>query len=126
MIENIKFDDKGLVPVVVQQYDSKEVLMLAYMNKEAIIQTIATKKACYFSRSRNKLWQKGEESGQVQDVVSLFVDCDGDTILLAVKQTGVACHTGHRSCFYRKLEGGELIEITKPIVSEKELYNKSK
>ncbi|MBI5681642.1 MAG: bifunctional phosphoribosyl-AMP cyclohydrolase/phosphoribosyl-ATP diphosphatase HisIE [Deltaproteobacteria bacterium] len=102
---NIKFDEKGLVPAVVQEYTSSRVLMLAYMNKEALEKTISTGIAHYFSRSRNKLWMKGETSGNTQSVKAVYYDCDEDTILLSVHQTGVACHTGEMSCFYRRLDG---------------------
>lgn len=98
----------GLIPVVIQDEESKEVLMLAYMNEESLKKTIETKKATYFSRSRNELWVKGETSGHYQYVSDIRVDCDEDTILLLVKQVGAACHTGHYSCFYRNIEGEEL------------------
>lgn len=104
----IKFDDKGLVPAVVQDINTKEVLMLAYMNKESIERTVETGRTCFFSRSRNELWEKGKTSGNVQDVVSLSYDCDGDTLLVKVRQTGVACHTGAYTCFNDKLyDSGE-------------------
>ncbi|MFL8709987.1 bifunctional phosphoribosyl-AMP cyclohydrolase/phosphoribosyl-ATP diphosphatase HisIE [Clostridioides difficile] len=102
-IKGVKFDDKGLVPVVAQDVVSKDVLMLAYMNEEAIKKTLKDKVACYFSRSRQELWIKGETSGNTQKVVKMSYDCDVDTILLLVEQTGVACHTGNYSCFYRDL-----------------------
>ena len=92
----------GLVPVIVQEYQSKEVLMLAYMNEESFKKTLQTKQATYYSRSRKALWVKGETSGHYQYVKAMYIDCDADTILLQVDQVGVACHTGHRSCFYRK------------------------
>lgn len=101
----LKFDDKGLIPVIAQDADTKEVLMLAYANEEAIRRTLETGKAHYYSRSRKKLWMKGEESGNVQEVVEIRVDCDGDTLLYVVRQKGVACHTGEYSCFFTKLEG---------------------
>ncbi len=101
---NLKFNEKGLIPVVVQDAKTKEVLMLAYANEEALKRTIKTGYAHYFSRSRKKLWMKGEESGNVQRVVEVRVDCDGDAILYLVEQKGVACHTGNYSCFFRKLE----------------------
>jgi len=103
----IKFDKNGLVPVIAQDYESKTVLMLAYANEEAIKKTLETKKAHYYSRSRKKLWMKGEESGNIQEVVEVRVDCDGDALLYIVKQRGNACHTGNYSCFFRKLEGSE-------------------
>ncbi|NBU32744.1 MAG: phosphoribosyl-AMP cyclohydrolase [Actinobacteria bacterium] len=95
----LKFNDAGLIPVVVQEGGSREVLMLAWMNQEAIAQTLETRVATYFSRSRNQLWVKGETSGNTQEVVDLAVDCDSDTLLLTVIQTGVACHTGSQTCF---------------------------
>ncbi len=100
MLETIAFDDAGLVPAVAQQHDSGEVLMLAWMNREAVAETLRTGRPCYWSRSRRRLWRKGETSGQVQRLIDLLVDCDGDTLLLKVEQTGVACHTGRRSCFF--------------------------
>ena len=94
----------GLVPVIVQEEETNEVLMLAYMNEASFKQTLQTKVATYWSRSRNELWVKGETSGHYQYVQSMYIDCDEDTILLKVKQIGAACHTGHKSCFYRRVE----------------------
>jgi phosphoribosyl-ATP pyrophosphohydrolase/phosphoribosyl-AMP cyclohydrolase len=99
----------GLVPVVVQDIDTNEVLMLAYMNEEALELTQKTGYAHYFSRSRNKIWKKGESSGHTQEVKDILVDCDNDTILLKVKQNGVACHTGRKSCFFTKLDSGKVV-----------------
>jgi len=99
----------GLVPVIVQDADTNEVLMLAYMNEEALKLTRETGFAHYFSRSRNKLWKKGESSGHTQEVKDILIDCDNDTILLKVKQNGVACHTGRKSCFFTKLDTNEII-----------------
>jgi len=99
----------GLVPVIVQDVDTNEVLMLAYMNEEALKLTQESGYAHYFSRSRNKLWKKGESSGHTQEVKDILIDCDNDTILLKVKQNGVACHTGRKSCFFTKLQSGEVI-----------------
>ena len=99
----------GIVPVIVQDVVSKEVLMLAYMNEESFQKTIDTKLATYYSRSRQGLWLKGETSGHYQHVVDMRIDCDEDTILLIVKQDGAACHTGKRSCFYRDIEGNEIL-----------------
>ena len=114
---------KGLVPAIVQDAETGEVLMLAYMNPESFEETLRTGKACYFSRSRNTLWRKGEESGNVQQVVEVRIDCDEDTILLKVNQVGrAACHTGYRSCFFRKIEGGILIEDGEKIFDPKEVY----
>jgi len=101
-------DPQGLIPAIAQQHDSGEVLMMAWMNRESLAETLATGQVCYWSRSRTQLWRKGETSGQVQRLVELRVDCDGDTLLLQVDQTGVACHTGRRSCFYRALKDGQL------------------
>ena len=109
----------GLIPVIVQDIETNEVLMLAYMNEEALKLTQSTKFAHYFSRSRNKLWKKGESSGHTQEVKEILIDCDNDTILLKVKQNGVACHTGRKSCFFTNLENNE--EILK--VEEKPQYN---
>ncbi len=99
----LKFDERGLIPVVVQDVDTREVLMLAYANEEAIKLTLETGYAHYFSRSRNRIWKKGEESGNVQEVVEVKVDCDADALLYLVRQRGVACHTGNYSCFFTKL-----------------------
>ena len=101
MLDEIRFDAAGLVPVIAQQHDSGEILMMAWMNRDAIAETLQTGRVCYWSRSRQALWRKGETSGQVQTLRELRIDCDGDTLLLLVDQTGVACHTGRRSCFYR-------------------------
>ena len=101
--------NNGLVPVIVQDVDTNEVLMLAYMNEEALELTQKTGYAHYFSRSRNKLWKKGESSGNTQEVKDILVDCDNDTVLLKVKQNGVACHTGRKSCFFTKLDTNEVV-----------------
>lgn len=103
MLKQIKYDDKGLVPVVVQDYKTNEVLMLAYMNEESLLKTIETKLATYWSRSRQKLWLKGETSGHYQYVKSIYIDCDEDTLLIKVEQVEAACHTGNYSCFYREV-----------------------
>jgi phosphoribosyl-AMP cyclohydrolase len=103
-LKNLKFDEKGLIPVIVQDMNTKEVLMLAYANEEAILKTIETGYAHYWSRSRNELWKKGETSGNFQKVLDIRVDCDCDTILYVVEQTGNACHTGNYSCFFRRLK----------------------
>lgn len=98
----------GLIPVVVQDYMSKDVLMQAYVNEEALNKTINTGYAHYFSRSRNRLWMKGETSGNIQRIVEILIDCDGDALLYLVEQKGVACHTGNKSCFYRKVWGSNV------------------
>jgi len=108
VIEGLKFDDRGLIPAIVQDRSTGQVLMMAYMNKEALEKTIQTGTTWFFSRSRNRLWNKGETSGNVQRVTGIGVDCDMDTLLILVDQQGMACHTGNRSCFYRGLDGGPL------------------
>ncbi len=118
----IAFNSDGLVPAVAQQHDTGEVLMLAWMNRDAVLETLKTGRVCYFSRSRNALWRKGETSDQVQHLKELRVDCDGDTLLLLVDQEGVACHTGRRNCFFRAMRDGKLVEIAKPQVSPETLY----
>jgi phosphoribosyl-AMP cyclohydrolase len=120
----LAFDAKGLIPAIAQQHGTGEVLMVAWMNRAALAETLATGRVCYWSRSRGKLWRKGESSGQVQRLVELRIDCDGDTLLLAVDQTGVACHTGRRSCFYRALKDGGLAELMPVERDPKSLYGR--
>ena len=122
VLDAISFDTNGLVPAIAQQHDTGEVLMMAWMSRESVAETLATGQVCYFSRSRGGLWRKGESSGQRQSLVELRLDCDGDTVLLVVDQLGVACHTGRRACFYRAARDGELVEIAQPLVSPDELY----
>jgi phosphoribosyl-AMP cyclohydrolase len=113
----------GLVPAIVQDAETKEVLMMAYMNSKSWEATLATGKATYWSRSRQSLWMKGESSGNVQLVKNIFIDCDNDTILLQVEQLGgAACHTGHKSCFYRKLDGGDFVVVGEKIFNPEEVY----
>ena len=118
----LRFDAAGLIPALAQQHDTGEVLMLAWMNRDAVAETLATGRVCYFSRSRGRLWRKGESSGQVQRLVELRLDCDGDALLVLVDQTGVACHTGRRTCFYRAVRNGQLAEIAAPLVDPDALY----
>lgn len=122
VLEATAFNREGLVPVIAQQHDTGAVLMMAWMNREALIETLTTGRICYFSRSRGKPWRKGESSGQVQKLVELRLDCDGDALLLLVAQTGVACHTGRLSCFYRAARPEGLVEIAAPEVSPERLY----
>jgi len=122
ILDVISFDANGLVPAIAQQHDTGEVLMMAWMNRESVAETLATGRVCYFSRSRGKLWRKGESSGQQQRLVELRLDCDGDTVLLLVDQTGVACHTGRRNCFFLAARDGALVEIADPLVSPEVLY----
>ncbi len=102
-IKTLKFDKKGLIPAIVQDYKNGEVLMLAYMNAESLKRTIKIGKTCFWSRSRKEYWIKGETSGHFQFVKSIFYDCDMDALLIKVRQVGAACHTGNRSCFYRRV-----------------------
>jgi phosphoribosyl-ATP pyrophosphohydrolase/phosphoribosyl-AMP cyclohydrolase len=126
-ITKVNFNSDGLIPVVVQAFDTLEVLMLAYMNLEALKITLETQQATYFSRSRQSLWKKGESSGNIQKVTSLYLDCDQDSILLSVDQTGIACHTGSRSCFFNEvLKGDEqsnrnIIDTLYNIIKERKL-----
>ena len=122
LFDTIEFDEAGLIPAIAQQHDSGEVLMVAWMNADAIRETLATGRVCYWSRSRGELWRKGETSGQTQELVELRIDCDGDTLLLQVDQTGVACHTGRRNCFFRAVRNGELITIAEQQVDPADLY----
>ncbi len=115
----------GLIPAIAQDADTGEVLMLAWMNREAFEETLRTGRACYFSRSRNRLWRKGEESGHVQEVRAVHVDCDADTVLLKVHQVGgAACHEGYRSCFFRRLEGGQVTIVGERVFDPKKVYTK--
>ena len=125
ILDTICFDANGLVAAIAQQHDTGEVLMMAWMNRESVLETLATGRVCYFSRSRGKLWRKGETSGQTQVLKDLRVDCDGDTLLLLVHQDGVACHTGRRNCFYRAARDGGVVEIAAPEVSPDVLYGHS-
>lgn len=119
IIKRLKFNKEGLIPAVAQDIDSDEVVMVAYMNEESIIKTLKEKKACYYSRSRRKLWTKGEQSGNFQEVKQVLIDCDADTILLKIKQHGGACHEGYFSCFFRKINDKEEIEIIKEKIFDK-------
>lgn len=125
-ISEVKFNSDGLVPVVAQDSASGRVLMLAWANEAALREAVTTKRGVYFSRSRDKLWRKGEESGNVQHLHEVRLDCDGDAVLYVVTQVGgMACHTGRESCFYRKLDAGEW-QITDPVkVSPEDLYSKA-
>src|SRR6476620_3768586 len=115
----------GVVPAIAQDAESGQVLMLAWMNKEAFEETLRTRRACYYSRSRGRLWRKGEESGHVQEVREVLVDCDADTVLLKVKQVGgAACHAGYASCFYRRVEGDGLRVIFEAASAPESVYRK--
>ena len=115
----------GLVPAIVQDYQTGEILMLAYMNPDAFNATLSTGKATYYSRSRQTLWVKGETSGNIQRIKEIYIDCDDDTVLLKVEQLGgAACHTGHRSCFYKKVEDGSIRVTGEPVFDPREVYDK--
>jgi phosphoribosyl-AMP cyclohydrolase len=118
----LKLNADGLIPAIAQQHDSGEVLMMAWMNLEALDETLATGRVCYWSRSRGKLWRKGESSGQVQQLKELRLDCDGDTLLLLVEQTGPACHTGRRNCFYNAVRGDRVEVVAEPLIDPRQLY----
>jgi len=118
----IKFGPDGLVAAIAQQHDTGEVLMLAWMNREAVRLTLAEGRVCYWSRSRQALWRKGETSGQVQHLKEMRLDCDGDALLLLVDQQGVACHTGRRSCFFNAWRSGQWAVITDPQIPSEQLY----
>ncbi len=118
----LRFNDDGLVPAIAQQFDSGEVLMMAWMNRESLQETLETGRVCYWSRSRQKLWRKGESSGQVQRLKELRIDCDGDTLLLRVDQTGPACHTGRRSCFYNLVVDDAVLVDADRLIDPAELY----
>lgn len=123
LIDQVHFDEQGLCPVIVQEEQTGEVLMLAYMNETALRETVDTGFMTYWSRSRQQLWRKGEQSGNRQNVQSVRIDCDGDTLLFVVQQEGgAACHTGHRSCFYRQLEDDGLVNVGEQLFDPDEVY----
>jgi len=111
MLAAIQFDPQGLVPAIAQQHGSGEVLMMAWMDRNAVAETMRTGRVSYWSRSRKAAWRKGDTSGHIQELVDFRVDCDGDTLLVEVEQTGVACHTGRHNCFFRAIRDGRLEEI---------------
>ncbi|MDP1676998.1 MAG: phosphoribosyl-AMP cyclohydrolase [Bacteroidota bacterium] len=127
LLDDVKYDSNGLIPAIAQDDKTGDILMMAWMNRESLEETVKTNRAVYFSRSRKKLWHKGEESGNIQEVKSIHIDCDADVILLRVHQVGdAACHTGHRTCFYREVtEGGNGYREKSDIVFDpKEVYKK--
>jgi len=123
-VTSILFDAEGLVPAIAQQHDSGEVLMMAWMNADAVAETLRTGRVCYYSRSRQTLWRKGENSGQTQSLVDFRIDCDGDTVLLQIDQLGVACHTGRRNCFFNAIRDDGVKIITNVEIDPDELYKK--
>ncbi len=126
LLQQIKFDEKGLVTAIAQDADTGEVLMVAYMNADTLRQTLETGVMTYWSRSRQKVWIKGESSGHVQEVKACYIDCDGDALLFKVHQHGAACHTGHRSCFFRRWKDGGLEVHTTPLVDPEKAYGPSR
>ena len=124
VIDAINFNDQGLVAAIAQQFGSNEILMMAWMNADAIRETLSSGQVCYFSRSRGELWRKGESSGQAQALVDFRWDCDNDTVLLVVDQTGVACHTGRHNCFFNAVRDGEITTIAEVEIDPKKLYGK--
>jgi len=125
-LDDVKWDENGLVPAIAQDASSGQVLMVAWMDRTALAETEKTDRAVYWSRSRSRIWSKGEESGHIQDVKEIRLDCDGDVVLLKVEQTGgIACHTGRAHCFYRKLDAGKWV-ITEPILRDpSQIYGES-
>lgn len=125
ILDKLKWDDAGLIPAIAQQHDSGKVLMVAWMNRLALQTTIEEGRAVYFSRSRQKLWRKGEESGHVQKLLEIRVDCDSDVVLMQVDQIGgIACHTGRHSCFYKRFENQDWQDVEPVIKDQSEIYNK--
>lgn len=124
VLDAIRFDENGLVPAIAQQADTGEVLMMAWMNRDSIAETLKTGQVCYWSRSRGKLWRKGESSGQTQYLADFRWDCDADTLLLLVDQKGVACHTGRRNCFFNAVRDGRPSTIAEIVVDPEKLYGK--
>ena len=123
VLKRLRFDENGLITAVAQDNANGEILMLAHMNRESFLKTLETGQAVYWSRSRKKLWHKGEESGNVQNIREILIDCDGDAILLKVEQVGgAACHTGNRSCFSTRIDEGRLIEVGTMIFDPEKVY----
>jgi phosphoribosyl-AMP cyclohydrolase len=124
LLDELKYDANGLIPAIVQEQGTGRVLMMAWMNKESLAKTIELGKTCFWSRSRQKYWVKGETSGHVQRVKSISIDCDKDCLLIEVEQVGAACHEGYKSCFYRRIDG-ENVEVTEPrLVDPGKVYKK--
>lgn len=124
-LDEIRFDENGLIPAITQDANSGKILMMAWMNRESLQLTAEKQQAVYWSRSRGKLWHKGEESGHTQNIVDIRFDCDEDVILLKVEQSGgIACHTGRESCFYRQLQGDQWVEVESVIKDPKDIYSR--
>ena len=122
VLDALHFSADGLIPAIAQQHDTGEVVMVGYMNRATLEETLTTGRVCYYSRSRNRVWRKGEESGNVQMLRDLRIDCDGDALLLAVDQRGPACHTGQRSCFYLKVDGDRVVVTDVPLQRPEDMY----
>jgi len=124
-ISDLTYDPSGLIPAIIQDADTGEVLMMAYMNEQSLAETIRTRRTHFWSRSRKKYWMKGESSGHVQEVVGIFIDCDQDTLLIKVKQEGAACHKGYRTCFFRqRQDDGEWAVIAERLFDPEAVYGK--
>jgi phosphoribosyl-AMP cyclohydrolase len=124
-IDTLKFNSEGLIPAIIQDQETGRVLMMAWMNRASLEKTVQERKTFFWSRSRQKFWMKGESSGHVQHVKDIACDCDGDTLLIQVSQTGAACHEGYRSCFFRSVEGQGALKITEPQLQTPEaIYGK--
>jgi phosphoribosyl-AMP cyclohydrolase len=124
-IDSLKYDANGLVPAIIQDAETRQVLMVAYMNRESLRRTVETGLCTYWSRSRQQFWVKGETSGHLQHVKRILVDCDADAVLIQIEQVGVACHTGHRSCFYREARGDALVEVEPVLVEPESVYGRT-
>ena len=122
VVNALKYNDDGIIPAIAQQHDTGEILMMAWMNKDSVAETLRTGRVCYWSRSRKKLWRKGESSGQVQTLKDFRWDCDADTVLMQVHQEGVACHTGRRNCFYLAVRDDAVVKIADVEINPDELY----
>jgi len=126
ILKDIKWNEDGLIPAIAQEYDTGKVLMVAWMNQEALCTTIEEGRAVYFSRSRRKLWRKGEESGHIQELKEIRTDCDSDVILMQVRQIGgIACHTGRHNCFYKRYENGSWNDVDPVLKGTEEIYGKN-
>lgn len=122
ILDQLKFDDKGLIPVILQDHENGEILMFAFMNRESLKMTLENRLATYWSRSRKKLWVKGESSGHTQEVKEVYFDCDNDALLIKIKQNVAACHTGYRSCFFNKIEGDQVKTVGEKLFDEEKVY----
>ncbi|MFH1905742.1 MAG: phosphoribosyl-AMP cyclohydrolase [bacterium] len=125
IIEQVNFDKNGLIPVIVQDFKTSDVLMMGYMNKESLETTLKTGRTCFWSRSRGKLWIKGEISGHIQKAKDILIDCDNDTLLIKVEQIGGACHTGYRTCFYRRYDKDGFTVVEKKLFDPEKIYKKT-